>query len=154
MTSEPRQPRVLVADDEAEIRAIVGLNLELAGIGFAEARNGWEALELLRSGPWDACVLDLSMPQVDGFGVLRGLTEEGLVDDLAVVVLSGKGSPSVAIEAMQLGAHAHLTKPFSPMRVAETIQELIGLTAQERRYLRAEMIERADNLSRLGLRSV
>lgn len=154
MISKPKQHRVLVVDDEGDIRVIVGLNLDLAGMEFGEARNGSEALEFLRTREWDACVLDLSMPQVDGFGVLRALIEEGLVDSLAVVVLSARGSPTVAIEALHLGAHAHLTKPFSPTAVARTVEELIGLTPQERRDRRAEMLERAGNLSRIGLRTV
>ncbi len=154
MISKPKQHRVLVVDDEEDIRVIVGMNLDLAGMELGEARNGSEALEFLRTGEWDACVLDLSMPQIDGFDVLRALNEEGHADTLAVVVLSAKGSPTIAIEAMHLGAHAHLTKPFSLTAVARTIEELIGLTPQERRDRRAEMIERAGNLSRLGLRTV
>lgn len=150
----PKQHRVLVVDDEGDIRQIVGLNLDLAGMEFGEARDGSEALECLRTGDWDACVLDLSMPEVDGFDVLRALDEEGIIERLAVVVLSAKGAPSVAIEALQLGAHAHLTKPFSPAAVAQAVEELIALTPEERRERRQEMIDRAGALGRLGLRTV
>lgn len=150
----PKQHRVLVVDDEGDIRQIVGLNLDLAGMEFGEARDGREALECLRSGDWDACILDLSMPEVDGFEVLKALNEEGVIDHLAVIVLSAKGAPSVAIEALQLGAHAHLTKPFSPAAVAQAVEELIALTPDERRERRQEMIDRAGALGRLGLRTV
>lgn len=152
--ARPKQQRVLVVDDEGDIRVIVGLNLDLAGMEFGEARDGAEALQCLRSGEWDACILDLAMPEVDGFEVLRAMTDEGIVDELAVIVLSAKGSPSVAIEALQLGAHAHLTKPFSPAAVAQAVEELIELTPEQRRERRREMIERAGALSRLGLRTV
>lgn len=148
------RPRVLVVDDEGDIRVIVGLNLGLAGMEFGEAKDGNEALEFLRGGKWDACILDLAMPTVDGFEVLKALSEEGIVDQIAVIVLSAKGSPAVAIEAMQLGAHAHLTKPFSPGAVAHTVEELITLTPEQRRDRRREMIERAGALSRLGLGTV
>lgn len=150
----PSQRRVLVVDDEGDIRVIVGLNLGLAGLEFGEARNGAEALQTLRAGHWDACVLDLSMPEMDGFEVLDALTSDGTIDDLAVVVLSAKGAPAIAIQAMQRGAHAHLTKPFSPAAVAQIVQELIDLTPEERRARRDEMIERAGTLGRLGLRTV
>lgn len=150
----PKQHRVLVVDDEGDIRQIVGLNLDLAGMEFGEARDGGEALECLRSGDWDACILDLAMPEVDGFDVLRALNDEGIIDKLAVIVLSAKGAPSIAIEALQLGAHAHLTKPFSPAAVAQAVEELIALTPDERRERRQEMIERAGALGRLGLRTV
>lgn len=149
-----KQRRVLVVDDEGDIRVIVGLNLDLAGMEFGEAKDGAEALQFLRSGDWDACILDLAMPDVDGFDVLRALRDEGIVDQIAVIVLSAKGSPSVAIEALELGAHAHLTKPFSPAAVAQAVDELIGLTPEERRQRRKEMLERAGDLSRLGLRTV
>lgn len=148
------RPRVLVVDDEGDIRVIVGLNLGLAGMEFGEARDGNEALDSLRTRTWDACILDLAMPTVDGFEVLKVLSEEGIIDQIAVVVLSAKGSPAVAIEAMQLGAHAHLTKPFSPGAVAQTVEELITLTPEQRRERRREMIDRAGALSRLGLGTV
>lgn len=146
--------RVLVVDDEGDIRVIVGLNLGLAGLEFGEASNGSEALEILRAGDWDACILDLSMPEIDGFGVLDALREDGTIDDLAVIVLSAKGAPSIAIEAMRKGAHAHLTKPFSPAAVAQIVEELIGLSPDERRARRDDMIERAGTLDRLGMRTV
>jgi DNA-binding response OmpR family regulator len=154
MTARTTQQRVLVVDDEGDIRVIVGLNLGLAGMEFGEARDGGEALEFLRTGNWDACILDLAMPNVDGFDVLRSLSEEGIVDRIAVIVLSAKGTPAVAIEAMQLGAHAHLTKPFSPAAVAQTVEELIALSPEERRKRREEAIDRAGTLSRLGVGTV
>jgi two-component system response regulator ResD len=148
------KPRVLVVDDEGDIRVIVGLNLGLAGLEFGEAKDGSEALKILRGGGWDACILDLAMPELDGFGVLDALRAEGIIDDLAVIVLSAKGSPSVAINAMKRGAHAHLTKPFSPAAVAQIVEELIGLSPEERRARRDDMIQRAGTLDRLGLRTV
>ena len=153
-TGAQARPRVLVVDDEGDIRVIVGLNLGLAGMEFGEARDGDEALDFLRTRTWDACILDLAMPTVDGFEVLRALSNEGITDQIAVIVLSAKGSPAVAIEALELGAHAHLTKPFSPGAVAQTVEELISLDPAERRERRREMIERAGNLSRLGLGTV
>lgn len=146
--------RVLVVDDEGDIRVIVGLNLGLAGMESGEAKDGIEALELLRSGTWDACLLDLAMPKVDGFEVLRTLSRERLADQLAIIVLSAKGAPAVAIEALQLGAHAYLTKPFSPGAVAHIVEDLIELTPQERRDRRLEMLDRAGAMSRLGLGTV
>jgi CheY-like chemotaxis protein len=148
------QRRVLVADDEADIRVVVGLNLGLMGMEFGEATDGLEAVSFLRTGLWDACILDLAMPKLDGFEVLKTLGEEGITDRIAVIVLSAKGTPEVAIEALQLGAHAHLTKPFSPVSVAQAVHELIALSPEERRQRRQEMIDRAGNLSRMGLRTV
>lgn len=146
--------RVLVVDDEHDIRLIVGLNLGLLGMEFGEAADGAEALEMLRAGDWDGCVLDLAMPNVDGFTVLQELVKDGALDDLAVIVLSARGSPTTAIHAMKLGAHAHLTKPFSPAAVARLLLELLNQPTEERQRRRKDLIERAGQLERLGMPTV
>lgn len=147
-------PRVLVVDDDADIRTIVGLNLGLAGMQTGEASNGAEAVEMLASGDWDACVLDLAMPNTDGMSALRQLKENGILDNLVVVILSATSSPARAIEGMKVGAHAHLTKPFSPAAVATLIQELIDLGPEDRTRRRMGLLDRAGELERLGIQTV
>lgn len=147
-------PRVLVVDDDPDIRTIVGLNLGLAGLETGEASNGQEALEMLGTEDWDACVLDLAMPKTDGMAVLRELKSRPGLSPLVIVVLSATSSPARAIEGMKLGAHAHLTKPFSPAAVATLLQELIDLTPEERDRRRTGFLERAGELERLGIDTV
>jgi two-component system, OmpR family, response regulator ResD len=146
--------RVLVVDDESDIRLIVGLNVELAGMQFGQAANGTEAIEMLRTGEWDGCILDLAMPKTDGYTVLKELSDDGTLKKVAVVVLSARGTPQAAMEALEAGAHAHLTKPFSPGAVAKTIQELIEVTPEERDERRRRMLEHASSLDRLGMPTV
>ena len=146
--------RVLVVDDDDDIRTIVGLNLTLAGIEVDEATNGSEAVEKLSAGDWDGCVLDLAMPQTDGMTALRRMRDEGLLNDLVVIVLSATSSPKRAVEGLELGAHAHLTKPFSPAAVAAVLQELIALSPEERDERRHSMLSRAGEMARLGMTTV
>ena len=146
--------RVLVVDDEPDVRTVVGMNLDLAGMEHGEAADGTEAIEMLNSGGWDACILDLGLPDVDGLSVLQDLQESGRINDMSVVVLSARGSPDAAVQAMQLGAHAHLTKPFSPASVAQLVQELTKLSPDDRASRRSEMIDRAVELERLGMRTI
>ena len=146
--------RVLIVDDEADIRMIVDLNVSLAGMEFVEAEDGVDALEKLRSEHWDGIVLDLAMPELDGFELLRQMRADGDIDKLGVVVLSANGHPTTAREAMELGAHVHIAKPFSPAAIAETVRELMSLTPEQRVARRAEMIERAGQLDRLGVKTV
>lgn len=150
----PNASRVLVVDDDPDIRTIVRLNLGLSGMETDEAANGSEALEKLDSDQWDACVLDLAMPQTDGMTALRVLRDKGRLKDLVVVVLSATSSPKRAIEGLELGAHAHLTKPFSPAAVATVLQELIDLSADERDARRKSMLSRAGEMERLGMTTV
>jgi CheY-like chemotaxis protein len=124
--------RILVVDDESDIRLIVGLNLQLLGAEVEEAGNGSEAIDKLEQRHFDGCVLDLAMPKSDGFSVLQKMASKNLLRDTAVVMLSAKGSPAAAIKALELGAHAHLTKPFSPAAVAQTVMELMAMTAEQR----------------------
>ena len=149
-----RLRRVLVVDDEGDIRTIVGLNLGLNGMEFGEARDGEEAIESLLNDEWDACILDLAMPGADGFDVLRALSERGKQDEIVILVLSARGDPSTAIDALNAGAHAHLTKPFSPGAVAHLVQELMELGPQDRAARREEMKDRATTLDRLGVEKV
>lgn len=146
--------RILIVDDEADIRMIVGLNVSLAGMEFIEAEDGVDALEKLRSEHWDGIVLDLAMPELDGFELLRQMKTDGLIDKMGVLVLSANAHPSTAREAMELGAHVHIAKPFSPAAIAETVRELIALTPEQRVARRAEMIDRAGQLDRLGVKTV
>lgn len=146
--------RILVVDDEPDIRMVVGLNLRLAGMEFGEAKDGAQALEMLKTGEWDACLLDLMMPGTDGYGVLRGLREAGLLDKVTVIVLSAKGTPAAALSALELGAHTYLIKPFSAQAISQTIHELIELSPEEREERRATSIKRASDLARLGVPTV
>ncbi len=146
--------RILVIDDEPDVRLVVGLNLGLTGMEFGEASDGAEAREMLTTDAWDACIVDLMMPRIDGFELLEAMSAEGLPDRMAVVVLSAKGSPAAAIRALELGAHAHLTKPFSPNAVAQVVEELMDLAPDERDARRRDAIARAGALARLGVNTV
>jgi DNA-binding response OmpR family regulator len=152
--SAARERHVLVVDDENDIRTIVGINLGLAGMGFSEAINGIQALKMLRTDDYDACILDLTMPGASGFEVLKELAGGGRIDRPAVVVLSARGAPADALDALNLGAHAHLTKPFSPADLTALVRLLIDLGPTERQEHRRKAIARASSLDRFGVRSV
>lgn len=142
--------RALVVDDEQDIRTIMGLNLRLEGIETDEAADGDEAIAALRAQRYDAVLLDIAMPKTDGYAVLRAIAGEGL-GDMPIVVLSARGSPTDAIEALELGADMHVVKPFSPAAVAGMVKELIALDPGERARRRQALIERGGALNRLGV---
>lgn len=146
------RPRVLICDDDPDIRTVVGLNLGLVGMEFGEARDGDEALAAIEAG-WDALILDLMMPGRDGFDVLRALGERD-IGDLAIVVLSARSTPQTAHQALELGAHAHVTKPFSPAALSQLVEELIALDAEQRKRLRDDALVRASRFERMGIPTI
>ena len=125
--------RVLVADDEKDIRSVLALYLEDAGYEVVEAADGAQALQALEAGGIDLCLLDIMMPKLDGYQVLKQVRE---VDDVPVIVVSAKGQDSEKILGLNLGADDYLVKPFNPLeaiaRVNATIRRAKGTVPQGR----------------------
>jgi two-component system nitrogen regulation response regulator NtrX len=130
MKAQPK-PLVLVADDEADIRASLKMILEYEGIEMLEAASGPEALEKAVSASPDAVLLDIKMPRMDGLEVLGKLRES--IPELPVVIISGHGTIATAVEATRLGAFDFMEKPLERDRVL-----LVLRNALEQRRLREE----------------
>lgn len=129
--------KILVADDEAEIRDILHLYLEKDGYEVVEAANGAEALEVIRKEKVDLAVLDIMMPGIDGYRVLRNIREN---NNIPVIMLSARSSDSDKILGLDLGADDYITKPFVPLeavaRVNSNIRRFYALGAGNDRSLR------------------
>lgn len=125
--------RVLIADDEAEIRDVLHLYLEKDGYEVLEAADGVEAMNLFRSKQIDLAVLDIMMPGIDGYRVLRNIREES---NIPIIMLSAKGSESDRILGLDLGADDYITKPFAPLeavaRINSNIRRFYKLGAKEK----------------------
>ena len=125
--------RVLVADDEKDIRSVLALYLEDAGYEVVEAADGVEALQVLETQDIDLCLLDIMMPELDGFQVLKRVRE---TNDVPVIVVSAKGQDSEKILGLNLGADDYLVKPFNPLeavaRVNTNIRRAKGALPQQR----------------------
>ncbi len=106
-----RDVRVLVVDDADDLRRTYVQGLELLGYAVDQARNGHEALERIHKEHFDAVVLDLNMPGMDGLSCLKALKEER--KDIEVLIVTGYGTIPSAVEAMRLGAYDYIAKPFS-----------------------------------------
>ena len=111
--------RILVADDETEIRDVLRLYLEKEGYEVTEAADGPEAPRLIRQGKIDLAILDIMMPGLDGYRVLRNIREES---NLPVLMLSAKGSDSDKILGLDLGADDYITKPFVPLEAVARVK--------------------------------
>jgi len=114
--------KILVVDDSDVLRRIMRFNLEKAGFTVLEAVNGEEGLEMIVNEKPDLVFLDIMMPKMDGFFVLKRLQEMGLTD-IPIIVVTAKGGEDDALNAKRLGAKLVITKPFSP-------KEIVGLAKQ------------------------
>ena len=113
--------RILVADDERNVRINLGMVLEATGYHVDEARDGDEALELCKQNHPEIAFVDLHMPKMEGLEVLAQIRT--LSPKTAVVIITAYGSAANAVEAMKLGAVDFIEKPFDP--------KIIGILAEE-----------------------
>jgi DNA-binding NtrC family response regulator len=124
--------RVLVVDDEADLRSVVCDALQLEGYATSEAADGLEALEAVRAAVPDAVLLDLQMPRQSGLVTLREI--RALAPEVPVVILSGHGDIKAAVAAVQGGAFDYIEKPPDFERIALTLRR-----ALEKRSLEGEV---------------
>lgn len=106
----PSPIRILVVDDEPAIRRFLRTSLSTHGYDVSEAVGGKAALASIRQHPPDVIVLDLGLPDMDGFEVIRSLRMEGV--SIPVVVLSSRSDEVGKVQALDLGADDYVTKPF------------------------------------------
>jgi CheY-like chemotaxis protein len=123
--------RVLVIDDEPAVRLLLQRNLEFAGFEVETAEDGARGLVALRHSAQDVVVLDLMMPHVDGFEVLRAIAADG-VGVPPVIVLTALSDPSVKTRCYEGGAATVMTKPFDPSALAAEVARLAGADEQAR----------------------
>ena len=109
MTTEPRQ--VLVIDDDELARLEIARCVEQQGHMTTLAEHGGQGLELLRSRHFDLVLLDLVMPEVDGFEVLRQMKEDAELRSVPVIVITAVDEPENTAKCMEMGAERHLSKP-------------------------------------------
>jgi two-component system KDP operon response regulator KdpE len=119
---DARDMTILIVDDEPRIRDFVRMNLELEHYHVEEAEDGLQALEKVRNLLPDLIVLDVSMPEMDGFEALRHIRE---VSTVPVIMLTVRQGESDKIRGLDLGADDYLAKPFSPPELMSRIRALL-----------------------------
>ena len=123
--SQPKpQRRILVIDDEKNIRLMLTKALADDQTAVETAVNGEEALEKIDQSAYDLVLLDLRLPGMDGLDVLHELRERNAKQ--AVIVLTAHGTVESAVEAMQGGAVNFLQKPFAPQELREAVAKALG----------------------------
>jgi adenylate cyclase len=106
---------ILIVDDSAVNRATLTMGLERDGHRVTTADNGRQALELLASSPFDAVLLDIVMPELDGYGVLEQMKADANLRSIPVIVITAVDDVASAVRCIEMGADDYLTKPFDPI---------------------------------------
>lgn len=118
---------ILVVDDEERMARFIRLNLEHDGFRVTEAYRGLEALELLRDEMPDVVLLDVMLPDIDGFEVLKMIRE---VSSVPVIMLTAKGEEDDRVHGLELGADDYVTKPFSPRELVSRVRAVLRRSEQ------------------------
>ena len=118
--------RILIVEDEPNIVESLRFILEQAGFFVDIVADGSSALDRLREGDFQAVVLDVMLPGMNGFDVLRSIRADGRTRETPVIVLTAKGQANDRKTAEAIGASAFITKPFSNAEVVERVRELSG----------------------------
>jgi len=117
--------RILIVDDAATVRMYHRNILEDAGYHVSEAINGVEALEKALQEAFDLYIVDINMPKLDGFGLLRQLRSEDIAHAPAIMVSTESGNNDQAA-AVRAGANGYLTKPVKPEQLLTHVRLLLG----------------------------
>lgn len=116
--------KVLVCDDERHIVRLIQVNLERQGYTVVTAFDGKEGLEKIRAEKPDLVVLDVMMPYMDGFEVLKNLRKEPETESIPVIMLTAKAQDKDVFEGYHYGADMYLTKPFNPMELVTFVKRI------------------------------
>jgi two-component system response regulator AtoC len=133
--------RVLVIDDEENLRHYLQLILGEAGYQVAIAQDGKEALEKMQRHAWDIILCDIKMPKMDGMALLKAAKAKGL--EGTIIMMSAYGTVDTAVDAMKIGAYDYISKPFNADEIILTLKKV-----EERERLREENIRLRDEVQR------
>ena len=119
------QPKVLVAEDERDIRELIGFTLRYAGFDVVLTKNGAEAVEKAPDEQPDLIMLDVRMPKMTGYEACRALKDDPATGTIPVVFLSAKGQDGEIEQGLDLGALEYIVKPFAPDALITQVKRIL-----------------------------
>ena len=121
--------KILIVDDEDKIRELIKKYAVFDNHIITEANNGLTAIELFKSGNFDIIVLDIMMPELDGFSVAKEIRK---TSDIPIIMLSARGEEYDKIHGFELGIDDYMVKPFSPKELMMRIEAILKRTSNVR----------------------
>jgi len=134
---------ILLIEDEENIIELVKYNLEKEGYGVLSALKGEEGLELARKKKPDLLILDLMLPEIDGFEICKILKQNSQTAYLPIIILTAKGEEADKIVGLELGADDYVTKPFSPRELVARVKAILRRVQEKprKKLLKAGTLE-------------
>jgi DNA-binding response OmpR family regulator len=126
MSAPGDQPVILAADDDEDILQLVAFRLGRSGYRVLEAHDGEEAVALALEHKPVLAVLDVGMPKLDGFEVVRRLRANEATKDMAIIMLTARAQDTDVEEGFEAGANDYLRKPFSPQELKARVQAMLA----------------------------
>jgi len=120
------QKRILVVDDERHIVRLIQVNLEKQGYSVLTAFDGRDGLEKVRAEKPDLVVLDVMMPYMDGFDVLKNMKADPKTSEIPVIMLTAKAQDADVFRGWASGVDCYLTKPFNPMELLTFVKRIFS----------------------------
>src|SRR5688572_5323349 len=117
--------KILVVDDDAQLAQMIRITLQTRDYDVITAANGREALERTRSEMPDLVVMDVMMPEMDGFQALREMKRDTNIKDIPVIMLTTRGRSTDALAGMEAGASFYLAKPFSTFELLAHVKQIL-----------------------------
>jgi two-component system, OmpR family, alkaline phosphatase synthesis response regulator PhoP len=118
---------ILSVDDERDVTDLIHFHLTRAGFSVLTASSGRAALDTIALQPPDLIILDLMLPDIDGFGICEILRRQAATATIPIVILSAWSTNDSRNLGLELGALDYVTKPFSPKKLVERVQHLLAL---------------------------
>jgi DNA-binding response OmpR family regulator len=140
VTALETRPRVLLADDDAALRRLIGATLGEDNFELLQAIDGEQALQVAREQRPGLVLLDVRMPRLDGFEVCRQLKSDPTTASIKVVMLTARGGDVDRVHAREVGADDYFSKPFSPVQLLDRVYACSGdLATRARRAVPVEL---------------
>jgi len=118
--------KILVAEDERDIRELIAFTLRYAGFDVVLATNGLEAIDLVKQESPELVILDVRMPKMTGYDACRVLKEDPATCDIPVVFLSAKGQETEIQQGIESGAEEYILKPFIPDELTAQVRDVLN----------------------------
>jgi len=122
MAESEQKPRILIVEDHPIIAELVETRLRIEGMEPIKCAGGREALDIIGTRPLDAVILDIMMPDVDGYEVLRYIRSQPGTRSLPVIFLTARSTPADIEKGLAMGANYYITKPFSGLDLVRKVR--------------------------------